>query len=34
MYFADRNRTMPEIEAALLALNVHGDANRMCLANV
>jgi hypothetical protein len=28
MYFADRNRTMPEIEAALLALNVHGDANR------
>jgi hypothetical protein len=28
MYFADRRRTMPEIEAALLALNVHGDANR------
>jgi hypothetical protein len=28
MYFADRTRTMPEIEAALLALNVHGDANR------
>jgi hypothetical protein len=28
MYFADRGRTMPEIEAALLALNVHGDANR------
>ncbi len=28
MYFADRARTMPEIEAALLALNVHGDANR------
>ncbi len=27
MYFADRTRTMPEIEAALLALNVHGDAN-------
>jgi len=27
-YFADRNRTLPEIEAALLALNVHGDANR------
>jgi hypothetical protein len=27
-YFADRTRTMPEIEAALLALNVHGDANR------
>ena len=27
-YFADRSRTMPEIEAALLALNVHGDANR------
>lgn len=26
-YFADRTRTMPEIEAALLALNVHGDAN-------
>jgi hypothetical protein len=28
MYFADRSRTMPEIEAALLALNVHGEANR------
>jgi hypothetical protein len=28
MYFADRSRTMPEIEAALLALNVHGDADR------
>ena len=28
MYFADRTRTLPEIEAALLALNVHGDANR------
>jgi hypothetical protein len=28
MYFADRSRTMPEIEAALLALEVHGDANR------
>jgi hypothetical protein len=27
-YFADRNRTLPEIEAALLALNVHGDADR------
>ncbi|SDR64291.1 hypothetical protein SAMN05519103_09631 [Rhizobiales bacterium GAS113] len=27
-FFADRRRTMPEIEAALLALNVHGDANR------
>jgi len=27
-YFADRTRTMPEIEAALRALNVHGDANR------
>jgi hypothetical protein len=26
-YFADRTRTMPEIEAALLALNVHGEAN-------
>jgi hypothetical protein len=26
-YFADRTRTMPEIEAALLALYVHGDAN-------
>jgi hypothetical protein len=28
MYFADRARTMPEIEAALLALKVHGEANR------
>jgi len=28
MYFTDRSRTMPEIEAALLALNVHGNANR------
>jgi hypothetical protein len=28
MYFVDRRRTMPEIEAALLALNVHGEANR------
>jgi len=28
MYFADHSRTMPEIEAALLALNVHGNANR------
>jgi hypothetical protein len=28
MYFADRSRTLPEIEAALLALSVHGDANR------
>lgn len=28
MYFTDHTRTMPEIEAALLALNVHGDANR------
>jgi hypothetical protein len=28
MYFADRTRTMPEIEAALLALTVHGEANR------
>lgn len=28
MYFADRSRTMPEIEGALLALNVHGDVNR------
>ena len=28
VYFADRTRTMPEIEAALLALNVQGDANR------
>jgi hypothetical protein len=28
MYFADHSRTLPEIEAALLALNVHGDANR------
>ena len=27
-YFADRQRTMPEIEAALLALHVHGEANR------
>jgi hypothetical protein len=27
MYFADRNRTLPEIEAALLALSVHGDTN-------
>jgi hypothetical protein len=27
-YFVDRRRTMPEIEAALLALNVHGEANR------
>jgi hypothetical protein len=27
MYFADRTRTMPEIEAALLALDVHGDAD-------
>jgi hypothetical protein len=27
MYFADRSRTLPEIEAALLALAVHGDAN-------
>jgi hypothetical protein len=27
-YFADRSRTMPEIEAALLALYVHGDADR------
>jgi hypothetical protein len=26
-YFADRGRLMPEIEAALLALDVHGDAN-------
>jgi hypothetical protein len=26
-YFADHARTMPEIEAALLALNVHGEAN-------
>jgi hypothetical protein len=26
-YFADRTRTMPEIEAALLALGVHGRAN-------
>jgi hypothetical protein len=26
-YFADHARTMPEIEAALLALFVHGDAN-------
>jgi hypothetical protein len=28
MYLADRTRTMPEIEAALLALNVLGDADR------
>jgi hypothetical protein len=28
MYFADRARTMPEIEAALLALGVHGEASR------
>jgi len=27
-YFTDRTRTMPEIEAALLALNVHGDTDR------
>lgn len=27
-YFADRQRTMPEIEAALLALNVQGNANQ------
>jgi hypothetical protein len=27
MYFADRNRTMPEIDAALLALSVHGGAS-------
>ena len=27
-YFADHTRTMPEIEAALLALDVQGDANR------
>ena len=26
-FFADRGRTLPEIEAALLTLNVHGDAN-------
>ena len=26
-YFADHNRTLPEIEAALLALNVHGGAD-------
>jgi hypothetical protein len=26
-YFADRDRTLPEIEAALLALSVHGGAN-------
>jgi hypothetical protein len=26
-YFADRDRTMPEIEAALLALSVHGGAD-------
>ena len=28
MYFADRTRTLPEVEAALLALSVHGDSNR------
>jgi hypothetical protein len=28
MYFADRSRTMPEIDAALLALNVHGNTDR------
>lgn len=27
MYFADRGRTLPEIQAALLALSVHGTAN-------
>lgn len=27
MYFADRQRTLPEIQAALLALSVHGTAN-------
>jgi hypothetical protein len=27
MYFADADRTLPEIEAALLALSVHGGAN-------
>jgi hypothetical protein len=27
MYFADRQRSLPEIEAALLALSVHGGAN-------
>jgi hypothetical protein len=27
MYFADRGRTLPEIQAALLALSVHGAAN-------
>jgi hypothetical protein len=27
MYFSDRNRTLPEIEAALLALSVQGTAN-------
>ena len=26
-YFADRTRTLPEIQAALLALGVHGDGN-------
>jgi hypothetical protein len=26
-YFADRQRTLPEIDAALLALSVHGEAN-------
>jgi hypothetical protein len=28
MYFADHSRTLPEIEAVLLALSVHGNANR------
>jgi hypothetical protein len=28
MYFADRGRSLPEIEAALLALAVHGDTDR------
>ena len=27
VYFADRNRTLPEIDAALLALSVHGEAD-------
>jgi hypothetical protein len=27
-YFADRSRTLPEIEAALLALNIHGEVDR------
>jgi hypothetical protein len=27
VYFADNGRTMPEIEAALLALSVHGGAD-------